>query len=139
MKKSLLSSFIDRYSLGGNTTSVKVISDNGGINCDFVTDNQNVLGSVKLDGLKLDSAELGIFQTPQLVKMLSALDNEIDVTLNKELDRLVSMTIKDSNTAATFMLADTSIIAPPPKLKYVPEMDVKIKKLDSYSLMLCLM
>jgi len=127
MEKQLITSFIDKYALGSNTKSVKVTTKDKVTSCNFVTENGNVLGSITMSNSELPDGEIGIFDTSQLVKLLSAIDSNVTVTYNITNKKIHALDLKDSLTKATFMLADLSIINEPPLLKYVPDMGVSIK------------
>ena len=57
MKKSDLLNYVGRYHLAGATTSVKWVAKNGGIETEFITDDQNVIGHVKADNLDFGTNE----------------------------------------------------------------------------------
>ena len=46
MEKKQLTSFIDKYHLAGNANSVRLDIENKKMSCNFITDDQNVVGSV---------------------------------------------------------------------------------------------
>lgn len=93
MKKSNLLNFISRYHLAGATTSVKWEAADENVACTFITDDQNVVGTIttKMD---LGNTELGVFATPQLVKMLTAVGDDIDVKVHDVSQKSVSLGIK---------------------------------------------
>ena len=103
MKKSELLNFVGRYHLAGATTSVKWCAKDGMLETEFITDDQNVIGNVKANNLDLGDHELGVYATPQLVKMLSAIGDDLDVNINAVDKTAVSMKIKDKDVNMTFM------------------------------------
>ena len=126
MKKSELLNFVGQYHLAGATTSVKWVAKDGKLETEFITDDQNVIGNVKTD-LDLGNHELGVYATPQLVKMLSAVGDDLDVNINAVDKTAVSMKIKDNDINMTFMLADLSVIRQVPDLRNTPEWNVTIE------------
>ena len=120
MKKSELLNFISRYHLAGATTSVKWKATGGTVETKFITDDQNVIGTVT-SNLDLGENELGVYATPALVKMLSATGEDLDVTVNSSSDKAVSVTVADTDVDMTFMLADLSVIRQVPELKQLPD------------------
>jgi hypothetical protein len=126
MKKSNLLNFISRYHLAGATTSVKWQTTNGGTECTFISDDQNVVGTVTNTKMNLGETELGVFATPQLVKMLTAVGDDVDVKINAVSDKAVSLGITDGDVNMTFMLADLSVIRQVPKIKQLPAFNVCI-------------
>ena len=125
MKKNELLNFVSRYHLAGATTSVKWIAKDGKLKTEFITDDQNVIGNVTAN-LDLDNHELGVYATPQLVKMLSAIGDDLDVNINAVDKTAVSMKIKDKDISMTFMLADLSVIRQVPDLKNTPDWNASI-------------
>jgi hypothetical protein len=126
MKKSELLNFVGRYHLAGATTSVKWVAKDGKLETEFITDDQNVIGNVQMN-LDLGDHELGVYATPQLVKMLSAVGDDLDVTVNGVDKTAVSMKIKDKDINMTFMLADLSVIRQVPDLKNTPDWNASIE------------
>ena len=127
MEKKKLISFIDKYHLAGNASSVKLVVADKTLSCDFITDDQNVVGNLTSTGFDLPDGELGVYATPQLVKMLSALDSDIDIDVKKADSTAYSLVLSDSNSDATFMLADLAVIRAVPKMKQLPDFSFKIK------------
>ena len=131
MKKNELLNFVGRYHLAGATTSVKWVAKDGKLETEFITDDQNVIGNVKTD-LDLGNHELGVYATPQLVKMLSAVGDDVDVTINGVDKTAVSMKIKDKDVNMTFMLADLSVIRQVPDLKNTPDWNITIELTNDF-------
>ena len=127
MKKSELLNFVGRYHLAGATTSVKWVAKDGKLETEFITDDQNVIGNVKANNLDLGDHELGVYATPQLVKMLSAIGDDLTVNVNAVDKTAVSMKIKDKDINMTFMLADLSVIRQVPDLKNTPDWNASIE------------
>lgn len=125
MKKADLLNFINRYYLAGATTSVKWTAESGNVETKFITDDQNVIGSV-VSSLDLGNNELGVYATPQLTKMLSALGEDVNVKVNSIDKKSVSIDIDDSDVDMKFMLADLSVIRQVPELKQLPDWNVAI-------------
>ena len=125
MKKTDLLNFISRYHLAGATTSVKWNGKSGATETKFITDDQNVIGSV-VSSLDLGNNELGVYATPQLTKMLSALGEDVNVKVNSIDTKSVSIDINDSDVDMKFMLADLSVIRQVPELKQLPDWNVNV-------------
>lgn len=126
MKKAELLNFINRYYLAGATTSVKWKSKDGTVTTDFITDDQNVIGNVEVSNIDLGDNDLGVYATPTLTKMLSAVSDDINVKVNVIDNKSVSMDIDDTDVDMKFMLADLSVIRQVPELKQLPDWNVKI-------------
>jgi len=126
MEKSKFIGFLNRYSLGGNTDSAKLIVNDKTLSTKFISTDQNVIGEVTLNAFDLPNAELGVYQTAQLQKLLSAVDEQMDVNLNIVEGKTYSVNFKDKATSITYMLADMAVIRQVPNLKTLPDFEVKI-------------
>lgn len=126
MKKEQLSKFIEKYHLAGTVNSVKIEVKNKGLECAFVSQDQNMVGNVKAANFELDDATIGIYQTAQLVKLLGALDSEIDLNIKQIDGKSVTMNVKDTDTQVNFILSDLSVIEDAPTLQSLPGMDVEV-------------
>ena len=127
MRKEVVSRFIEKYRLGGNVNSVKLTSKGDTLHTRFITDDKSLLGEMTMKNFKFNDAEMGVYNTEQLTKLLSVLDKDIDVALNQIDDKAVSLKISDSNANVNFMLSDLNVINTPPNLKSLPDFECKIK------------
>ena len=132
MKKSDLLKFINRYHLSGATTSVKWTAKDGELMTDFITDDQNVIGKVTA-ALDMGDHELGVYATPQLVKMLSATSEDLDINVKDNSGKSVSVAISDGDVDMTFMLADLTVIRQVPELKNTPDFIVSVAIDDEFT------
>ena len=130
MQKSKLDRFIQKYNLGGNVNSVKWKSSGDTLTTSFVTPDKSLLGNVKVDKFQFESAELGVYQTDQLQKLLNVLSDNIDLSLVKVDDKAISMKVKNGPLSVDYVLSDLSVITDPPALKKLPDFQTVIK-LDS--------
>lgn len=129
MQKTVLDRFIAKYNLGGSAESVLWTSvGKSKLGTKFITDDKNVLGIISTTDFSLnEDAEIGVYETAQLRSLLSVLDEDITVKVNRKDDNEpYSVLIRDSSTKATFILADKSVIPDVPNLKELPEYDIKI-------------
>ena len=83
MQKDKLNRFIQKYNLGGNVNSVKWDSKGNKLITKFVTPDKSLLGEVVVDKFGFEDAELGIYQTDQLQKLLNVLTDDINLSLKK--------------------------------------------------------
>ena len=127
MEKKQLTGFIDKYHLAGNANSVRLDVKDKTLSCNFITDDQNVVGSVSMDNFDIDDVTLGVYATSQLTKLLTALDDAITLRVNNADGTAFSIYISDKTTDVTFMLADLSVIRQVPAMKQLPDFNVKIK------------
>jgi hypothetical protein len=130
MQKDKLNRFIQKYNLGGNVNSVKWESKGNKLATKFVTPDKSLLGEVVVDKFGFEDAELGIYQTDQLQKLLNVLTDDINLSLKKVGDKAVSLKVSDNATSVDYVLSDLTIIPQPPNLKHIPDFGTQIK-LDS--------
>ena len=69
----------------------------------------------------------------ELVKLLTALDTDVEMQVNKAGDTAFSINLADKTTTVTFMLADLSVIRQVPQMKQLPDFNVKIKLTDTFA------
>ena len=127
MQKSKLNRFIQKYNLGGNVNSVKWKSSGDSISTSFVTPDKSLLGNVTVDKFSFDNAELGVYQTDVLQKLLSVLGDDISLDLSKFDEKAVSLKVKNGPVSVDYVLSDLSVISEPPQMKRLPEFGTKIK------------
>ena len=127
MNKHSLNRFIEKYYLGGNCSSVVINSKGDSLSTRFITGDKNLLGELNMTGWSFDEADLGVYNTEQLVKLLSVLSDNISMNLTKAGDKAVSLKISDTKSDVNYMLSDLSVISSPPNLNSIPDFEVKIK------------
>jgi hypothetical protein len=127
MEKSKFINFIQKYHLGGNTDSAKLVVSGKQLSTKFISSDQNVIGEVSMKEFDTGNVELGVYSTSQLVKMLSAIDEKMSITFGETDNKVYSINFKDQSTNVTYMLADLSVIRQVPNLKSLPEFEVKIE------------
>ena len=127
MKKTQITSFIEKYHLAGNANSVRLDIKDKKMSCNFITDDQNVVGSVSMDDFDIEDVTLGVYATSQLTKLLTALDEDVTLRVNNADGTAFSINLSDKTTDVTFMLADLSVIRQVPAMKQLPDFNVKIK------------
>jgi hypothetical protein len=132
MNKHSLNRFIDKYYLSGNCSSVVINSKGDKLSTRFITGDKNLLGELHMTGWNFDVADLGVYNTEQLIKLLAVLSENISMNLTKAGDKAVSLKISDTNSDVNYMLSDLSVISSPPNLKSVPDFEVKIKVDNSF-------
>ena len=121
MYKNVLERYLQKYSLNGNVNSVVMDIKDKKANCRFKTQDNSMLGEVKLNKIELDDFKLGILDTAGLQKMLNIMDDNITIQVKKAGNKPYQLKINDSNVKATFALADLNIFEEPPTLKKIPK------------------
>ena len=127
MNKYKLTRFIDKYHLGGNVNAVVINSKGDSLSTRFITGDKALLGELSMDNWTFDEAELGVYDTEQLSRLLGVLDDDVTLNLTQSGDKAISVEISDALSKVNFMLSDKSVINQPPPFKQLPEFQVAIK------------
>jgi len=127
MQKSKLDKFIQKYNLGGNVNSVKWSSDGNSLKTSFITPDKSLLGTVVADNISFENADLGVYQTDQLQKLLGVLGDDVVMNITKAGDKSISLNVKNGSVSIDYNLSDLSVIPDPPSLKRLPDFGTKIK------------
>ena len=133
MDKQKLVRFINKYYLGGIGESVLInrSASNQTLTTKFVSGDKNLLGTVEMSKWVFEDANLGVYNTEQLMKLLGVLENDIRVDVTKSETKAISMKISDSMSSVNYMLSDPSIINEPPALKTIPDFELSINLTNS--------
>ena len=112
MEKSKLQSFINRFYLAGNCEAVILNENATGVACELIDMDQTVVGKLQWKTTPFMKGQLGINHTGALIKMLSAVGENINIDVQEAAGKNYAMKISEGSTKATFMLADTTVIPP---------------------------
>ena len=126
MNKQKLVRFINKYYLNGTVNSVVLKSKLGKLSTRFISGDKTLLGELQLDKWQFEDSEVGIYDTEQLLKLLSVLDDDVNVSISKAGDKSIALKISDTLSSVNYMLSDVSIINEPPPLKDIPEFELDI-------------
>ena len=131
MNKQRLGRFISKYYLNGTVNSVVLNSKSNSqqLTTRFISGDKSLLGELVMDKWDFEDSDIGIYNTEQLIKLLSVVDDDINLSLTKAGDKSIALKVSDSTSSVNYMLTDTSIINEPPTLKTIPdtfELDIDI-------------
>lgn len=129
MKKQVINTFIDKYSLNGSIESVKWVVDNKNkqIKTSSISDDKNALSYVVIkDDAGLTDSEFGINDTTKLKKLLNVLSEDVNISFNKRDDRIVSLSLSSETTEVQYVTADLNVIPKVPDLKKLPPFNLEI-------------
>ena len=126
MNKQKLVRFINKYYLNGTVNSVILNSKSNKLSARFISGDKTLLGELEMDKWQFEDSEVGIYNTEQLLKLLSVLDEDVNVSISKAGDKSIALKVTDAFSSVNYMLSDVSIINRPPRLKEIPEFEVKI-------------
>ena len=127
MDKYKLTRFIDKYHLGGNVNAVVIRSIGDTLKTRFITGGKDLLGELEMNSWSFQDAELGVYDTEQLSRLLGVLDDDVNLNLTQAGNKSIALEISDSYSKVNFMLSDKSVINQPPPLKELPTFQLKIK------------
>ena len=128
MNKQRLARFISKYYLNGTVNSVVLNSKSNSqqLGARFISGDKSLLGELVMDKWDFEDSDIGIYNTEQLIKLLSVVDEDITLSLTKAGDKAIALKVSDSTSSVNYMLTDTSIINEPPTLKSIPEFELNI-------------
>ena len=128
MNKQKLGRCINKYYLNGIADSVVLKSNSSEqkLVTRFVSSDKTLLGIIQMDRWNFEDANIGVYTTEQLLKLLSVLDEDINVSITKSGDKTISMKISDSLSSVNYMLSDPSIINEPPQLQNIPNFELSV-------------
>tara|TARA_R100001163_G_C5059330_1_gene196029 strand:- start:1560 stop:2285 length:726 start_codon:yes stop_codon:yes gene_type:complete len=128
MNKQRLTRFINKYYLNGTVNSIVLISKSNSkqLYARFISSDKSLLGELMMDKWDFEDSDIGIYNTEQLIKLLSVVDEDINLSLTKSGDKSIALKVSDSTSSVNYMLTDTSIINEPPTLKNVPDFQLHI-------------
>lgn len=109
MLKADLISHINRYHLSGLVESVVWSVTDGVVNCKFVSMANSIAGNIIFPFIEISSEteEIGVYNTSSLIKFLSIMQDEIEVSLEKEHSIWMKMGVTDGVYEGSYSLADT--------------------------------
>ena len=126
IKKTLIQKFINKYHLDGSVSSIKWKLKDDVLSTSFVTGDKSLLGNLTLNNFnckELDGETIAIYTTEQLVKLLSILDD----TINIKYEFPYLHVVDSQNVKVSYVLSDLSVIPDTPRLKKLPEFTTEIE------------
>ncbi len=126
MEKSTLERFIAKYNLAGAAEAVTWVTDDDSLSTGFISDDKNVLGLVRAEGITFENGEYSVYDTANLRALMGVLDEDVQVKVNKRAEKAMSLQLRDSSSKVTFVLAKPEAIPDVPALKQLPEFDLTV-------------
>jgi hypothetical protein len=139
MKKEVIETFIRRYSLGGEINKVKwkYVANDKTLATRGAIDNRCFLADVVMsDFVDFGSEDLilCIGDTEKIKGMMSPFDDDINISVEKNGDRIYGFTISDADCQSYCAAADPSSIEPVAKnLQSVPDYHAVIPLTEEFS------
>ena len=138
MKKETLTTFIRRYTLGGEITKVKwkYTAGEKTLHTRAAADNRSFVADVIMSNFTDFGTEdimVCIGDTEKVKGMMSPFGDDINLTINKSGDRILGFTLSDSDCESYCTAADPTSIDPVAKnLQDVPEYHVVVPLTDEF-------
>jgi hypothetical protein len=131
MLKSDLISHINRYHLSGLVESVTWIVSEDKVKINFLSQSSFTAGEIEFPFMEVGDSmtlpeEIAIYSTSALLKLLSIMDEEIEVSFEKEYGVWMKMNITDGIYESSYSLADTSKIPPVPEVEAPSEFELTL-------------
>ena len=132
MNKNRLQSFIQKYYLNGLVESAVISSSDNSLSTDFITEDRSMMGHIKYNDLTIQDGKYGIFDTTMFGRMLSVLDQNIDIHVVEIDDKPINLSLQSNGTVVTALLADLAVIPDVPKLESIPNFGLTVKLTNDF-------
>ena len=129
MNKSILESFIQKYTLGGICEKVTVKASKGTLTTTTMSENKDIVTAVDMKNTEMPDGQFSFYDTKKLSSMLAVLGDDMDVVIeNDPSGNPVNMMCTSGTIVLSYVLADDSIIpkALSPKSNIVYELSFEM-------------
>ncbi|MDB4344457.1 hypothetical protein OAA18_00065 [bacterium] len=133
ISKHDLQSVIGKYHLNGLVESVKWTIEDNALNIDFQSPNKDMIGRVNHANFPLENAEMAVYDTSKLNKLLGVTSGELFLELEKTQKVFTKLIISDMNYTLNFSLTDLLLISSVGEINDSGEFEI-ISELDSESI-----
>jgi len=110
IKKPEFQSLINKYYLNGLIESVEWNIENKNLNIKITSPNREMVGIISHNNFNLCDSNIGIFNTSQLNKLISIMNNDVYLDLTKHGNIYSKLNIFDDQFNVSYTLADTITI-----------------------------
>jgi hypothetical protein len=112
INKNELQSIIGKYYLGGLVESVKWNIEDNALTIDFQSPHKDMIGCVNHASFPLDNADVPIFDTSKLNKLISIANGEVFMSLDKSPQSKIyeKLVISDSTYTLNYTLSELILI-----------------------------
>jgi len=110
MNKEILINVIDKYYLNGLCESVKWNIKDKQLTINAVLATKNAITKINCSDIEIDDSELCIFNTTQLINLLSITDEFIELKVKSIKFTPIKLNIADNQYDLSYHLSDSSII-----------------------------
>lgn len=130
MKKDKLEKFVGLYHLNGMINSTIWNVKDKECKVKILSEDKTVMGTVSSSDIGLEDSEFGIADTSALLNMLKPMENDIEVSFQKNGTENKSITLVSNGAYkinASYPLADISVIPKTGTIKQVPDFQIEIE------------
>jgi len=112
INKNELQSVIGKYYLGGLVEAVKWSIEDNALTIDFQSPHKDMIGRVNHASFPLDNADIAIYDTSKLNKLIGISSGEVFISLDKSPQAKIyeKLVISDSTYTLNFTLSDLLLI-----------------------------
>lgn len=126
--KNKLVDFIKKYNLNKTNETVKVVSENGDLICDFISMDSTNVGYVKMKNVGFPDCELGIYDTSSLLSLLDFLSTDINVEFSYSPSKMIeNVTFNDGVNAIKYMTCRPDVPREVPEFDFDNEPNYEVK------------
>lgn len=110
INKQELQSVIGKYHLNGLVESVKWTIEDNALEIDFQSPNKDMIGRVNHASFPLENADIAVYDTSKLNKLLSVTSGELFLSLEKTQAVYTKLNVADMSYTVNFSLTDLLLI-----------------------------
>lgn len=114
--KTHLQSIISKYYMEGLIDSAKWTIKDNQLSINFISPNKNLVGNVTVSNFDFRDADLGIFDTTKLNKLIAITSKNLQLETVKSGKTFTKLIISDNQFTVNYSLADTMLISKVPQV-----------------------
>jgi hypothetical protein len=124
METEKIESIIEKYHLNGLCESTRWDIKNRNLFIRFVSPNKDMAGEITCKNFDIEDSNIAIFNTTQLLKLISTLDKNITINLQKTNKSYTKLYISDKIFNITYPLAEPMMVPAVPEINEPSEYDI---------------
>lgn len=132
MNKTQLTKFIEKYHLAGSIESVIWNCKSNACRANFSHEDKTLIGSVTCKKMDLVDAQIGVFTTSELSKIINIMKDDITLKLDSRDDKHVALNINDAVFKSKYHLSEIDVIPKAGKISSVPDFELTITLDDKF-------
>ena len=124
MQKNLIQSIINKYYLRDNINTVKWAVKSKVLTIKFMSPSHDMIGSINIRNFDLEDCEFVIYDSSQLLKLISILEDDVRLELVKKHELPINLKMSDSKFKQTYFLSDIMLAPKVGKVKDIGPFDL---------------